>query len=42
MFEELLHYNYQAEHGYNREQLIEIMDDEYKILRGEKERRMAP
>jgi len=38
MFEELLHLNHQQEYSLSREQLLEIMDDEWAILKGEKER----
>ena len=38
LFEELLHLNHQQEYSLTREQLLEIMDDEWAILKGEKER----
>ena len=38
LFEELLHLNHQQEYSLTREQLLEIMDDEWSILKGEKER----
>lgn len=36
--EELLHLNQDHEHSYTREQLIEMMDEEWAILKGEKSR----
>jgi NAD(P)-dependent dehydrogenase (short-subunit alcohol dehydrogenase family) len=36
--EELLHLNQDHEYSYTREQLIEMMDDEWAILKGEKSR----
>jgi NAD(P)-dependent dehydrogenase (short-subunit alcohol dehydrogenase family) len=36
--EELLHLNQEHEHSYTREQLIEMMDEEWAILKGEKSR----
>ena len=36
--EEVLHLNQDHDHSYTREQLIEMMDEEWAILRGEKER----
>ena len=38
LFEELLHLNHQQKYSLTREQLLEIMDDEWAILKGEKER----
>jgi NAD(P)-dependent dehydrogenase (short-subunit alcohol dehydrogenase family) len=38
MFEELLHLNQQQDFSFTREQLLEIMDEEWAILKGEKER----
>ena len=37
-FEELLNLNQEQEYSYSRDELIGIMDDEWAILRGEKER----
>ncbi len=37
-FEELLHLNQDHEYSYTREELIELMDEEWAILRGEKTR----
>ncbi len=37
-FEELLHLNQDQPHSYTRAQLIEIMDEEWAILKGEKKR----
>lgn len=37
-FEELLHLNQDHEYSYTREQLIEMMDEEWAILKGEKSR----
>ena len=37
-FEELLNLNHEQEYSYSRDELIGIMDDEWAILRGEKER----
>lgn len=37
-FEELLHLNQDHEHSYTRDQLIELMDEEWAILKGEKSR----
>lgn len=37
-FEELLHLNHDHEYSYTREQLIEMMDEEWAILKGEKTR----
>lgn len=41
-FEELLHLNHDHEHSYSRDQLIEMMDEEWAILRGEKPRDWRP
>ena len=38
LFEEMLHLNHQQEYSLTREQLLEIMDEEWAILKGEKER----
>jgi len=38
LFEEILHLNQKHEFSYTREQLIELMDEEWAILRGEKTR----
>jgi NAD(P)-dependent dehydrogenase (short-subunit alcohol dehydrogenase family) len=40
MFEEILNYNHAATHSYDREQLIQIMDSEWEILKGLKQRPM--
>jgi NAD(P)-dependent dehydrogenase (short-subunit alcohol dehydrogenase family) len=37
-FEELLNLNHEQEYSYSRDELIGIMDEEWAILRGEKER----
>jgi len=37
-FEELLNLNRDQEHSYTREQLLELMDEEWAILKGEKSR----
>ena len=37
-FEELLHLNHDHEYSYSRDELIAMMDEEWAILRGEKER----
>lgn len=37
-FEELLHLNHDHAYSYSREELIALMDEEWAILRGEKER----
>lgn len=37
-FEELLHLNQDHDHSYTRDQLIEMMDEEWAILKGEKSR----
>ena len=41
-FEELLHLNQDHEHSYSRDQLIEMMDEEWAILNGEKSRDWGP
>lgn len=38
LFEELLHLNHQQQYSLTRDQLLEIMDEEWAILKGEKER----
>ncbi len=40
--EELLHLNHDHEHSYTRGQLIEMMDEEWAILKGEQSRNWGP
>jgi len=41
-FEEILNLNHDQEYSYSRDELIALMDEEWAILRGEKERNFGP